>query len=300
MDTEEYDKAQEEINKALAVNPKSAEAFSLLASISFVRNNTDDFNKYVKQVLETNPHYSKLYDSLAENCEHLRLYKESVAFAREALKINPSDWNAMSMLGINLMRIGEEEDGKQVLDQAFKGDPFNQTELQHARPAGQVHEVCRVRHAAFQGETARNRSRGHAAVRRRNFSRRRTTRSARSTVSNRKVRSSSRCIRTTMTSPCELWDCPGSEAHSGVCFGKLFVMDSPAARKPDAIQLGQYAVARIYSRHHASNDGSQNSALVLRRPFGLRGAQSDFLAGAIDLKLDYLEAIKAKKLLPDR
>ena len=128
IDSEEYDKAQEEINKALAVNPKSTEAFSLLASISFVRNNTDDFNKYVKQVLETNPHYSKLYDTLAENCEHSRLYKEAVEFAREALQINPSDWNAMSMLGVNLMRIGEEEEGKAGSGQGIQRRSVQQTE----------------------------------------------------------------------------------------------------------------------------------------------------------------------------
>jgi tetratricopeptide (TPR) repeat protein len=119
IDSEQYDKAQEEINKVLAVNPKSTEALSLLASISFFRNNKDDFDKYVKQVLETNPYYSKLYDTLAENSVSVRLYKEATGFAREALRINPKDWDAMSILGVNLMRIGEEDEGKAALDKAF-------------------------------------------------------------------------------------------------------------------------------------------------------------------------------------
>src|SRR5436190_17277875 len=96
IDAEQYDKAQEEIGKALAVNPKSVEALSLLASINFLRANTEDFNKYVKQVLEINPQYSKVYDTLATDCEHSRLYKEAVGFAREALRLNPRDWTAMS------------------------------------------------------------------------------------------------------------------------------------------------------------------------------------------------------------
>jgi tetratricopeptide (TPR) repeat protein len=111
IDSEDYNQGQEEIQKALAVNPKSAEALSLLASISFVRNKKDDFDKYVKQVLDTNPRYNNLYDTLAERCERLRLYKESLAFAREALRLNPRDSKAMSTVGVNLLRIGEEEEG---------------------------------------------------------------------------------------------------------------------------------------------------------------------------------------------
>src|SRR5207253_4878484 len=125
IDAERDDQAQQEIEKALAVNPKSAEALSLLASINFVRNKKDDFDKYVKQVLETNPKYSKLYDTLSESSERLRLYKESAAFAREAVRLNPKDWTGMSMLGVNLLRIGEEQEGRAALDKAYEGDQFN-------------------------------------------------------------------------------------------------------------------------------------------------------------------------------
>ena len=46
-------------------------------------------------------------------------------FAREGLRLNPSDFTAMSMLGVNLLRLGEEEEGKATLEKAFSGDPFN-------------------------------------------------------------------------------------------------------------------------------------------------------------------------------
>src|SRR5262249_34585956 len=65
------------------------------------------------------------YYTLAEACVSNRLYKEAVGFAQEALKINPNDWKSMSLLGVNLMRIGQEADGKAMLDKAFAGDPFN-------------------------------------------------------------------------------------------------------------------------------------------------------------------------------
>src|SRR5205814_2345835 len=47
IDSQQYDKAQAEIAKALAVNPKSVEAISLQASINFFKGNKDEFNKQI-------------------------------------------------------------------------------------------------------------------------------------------------------------------------------------------------------------------------------------------------------------
>src|SRR5207249_9908778 len=74
---------------------------------------------------QINPYYSNLYDTIADNCVSLRLYKEAVDFARQALRLNPRDWNAMSVLGVNLLRVGEEEEGTATLEQASEGDAFN-------------------------------------------------------------------------------------------------------------------------------------------------------------------------------
>src|SRR5204863_2843733 len=123
---EVFDKAQEEIAKVLAVNPQSTEAISLLASIDFLRETKDvdtfiKSNQNVQKVLKINPSYSKLFDTLAENCVSLRLYKQATEFARKALLVNPKDWKAMSTLGVNLMRIGEEDEGKGAVEKAEAG-----------------------------------------------------------------------------------------------------------------------------------------------------------------------------------
>ena len=125
IESEQYEKAESAIAEAQKVNPQSAEAFSLLATINFLRGNKDEYNKNLQKVLETNPDYSDVYYTLAEACVQNRLYKEAVDFAREALKISPNDWKSMSLLGVNLMRIGKEADGKAMLRKAFDGDPFN-------------------------------------------------------------------------------------------------------------------------------------------------------------------------------
>src|SRR5262249_29821749 len=100
IDSEQYDRAKEEIAKALAVNPQSTEAISLLASIDFLREpkDIDTFiktNENVQKALKINPNYSRLFDTLADNCVSLRLYEQAVAFSRKALLVNARDWTAM-------------------------------------------------------------------------------------------------------------------------------------------------------------------------------------------------------------
>jgi cellulose synthase operon protein C len=125
IESEQYAKAMDSINKALEVNPQMAEAFSMAATVYYLQGKTDEFNKYKDKVLAANPQYSKLYYTLADSAVSVRLYREAVAFAREALKINPRDWDSMTLLGINLQRIGEEKEGTDVLEAAFAGDDFN-------------------------------------------------------------------------------------------------------------------------------------------------------------------------------
>lgn len=125
IESEQYDKAMESIKKALAVNPQDVEAFSLAASAYYLQGNTAEFNNYKQKVLAANPQYSKLYYTLAETAVSVRLYKEAVEFAREAVRVNPRDWDAMTLLGINLHRIGQEQEGTDVLEAAFKGDDLN-------------------------------------------------------------------------------------------------------------------------------------------------------------------------------
>jgi len=45
--------------------------------------------------------------------------------ARLALKTDPQYGNAATILGMNLLRLGREEEGRRQLEQAFENDPFN-------------------------------------------------------------------------------------------------------------------------------------------------------------------------------
>jgi tetratricopeptide (TPR) repeat protein len=296
IDSEQYDKALEGIQEALKVNPKSTEALSLLASISFLRNKKDDFDKYVKQVLDTNPKYSKLYDTLAEYCEHVRLYKESLAFAREALRLNPRDWKAMSTVGVNQLRIGDEDEGKAALEKAYEGDQFNvitvntlklldsfdhfvRFETPHFRVKLHEKEVAVLRpyvsellERAYDTLTAKYDFKPEGPI----------TFEMYPDHSDFEVRT---------------LGLPGIGGILGVSFGKVFTMDSPQARKPDTFNWGStlwheftHIITLQMTDHRIPRWFSEGISVYEER--------KGFLGWGDKLKLDYLAAIKGKKLLP--
>ena len=122
---EEYAEADEETEKALEVNPRLAPALALRAATSFLRGDSEQFESHVAEVLETNPSYGEMYTILADQSVMVRLYGQAVEFAREAVRLDPTDWDAYSLLGINLMRIGEIDSGREALETAYANDRYN-------------------------------------------------------------------------------------------------------------------------------------------------------------------------------
>ncbi len=294
--SEEYDKAQEEIAKALAVNPKSLEALTRLASINFVRNKTDEFNKYVKQVLDINPKYSKLYDTLADDCEKLRLYKESAAFAREALRLNPRDSTAMSELGVNLLRIGEEEEGRAALDKAYEADQFNVQTVNTLKLLDSFEHFTRFDTPHFKVKLHEK----EAAVLRPYVTD--LLEKAYETLTAKYEFKPEGPITFEMYPDHADFEVrtlglPGIGGILGVCFGKLFAMDSPTARKPDFFNWGStlwheftHVITLQITDHKIPRWFSEGLSVYEER--------KGFPGWGDDLKLEYLAAIKAKKLLP--
>lgn len=113
------------LDSALKINPNSLEAHSLRAAMFWLQNKTAEYDAEVKTTLAINPRYGSLYETLAHFATQTRRYRESVAFLREAVKLSPNLYSAHLALGMGLLRLGEFEEGREAVELAFKGDPFN-------------------------------------------------------------------------------------------------------------------------------------------------------------------------------
>ena len=125
MQEEDYGSAEQEIRRALAIDPGNLESLSLLAACQQSLGDLAGFAGTEKKVLGLNPSCGVFYHTLAENLVMRRKYRETVEQERRAVQLDPGLWAAHAGLGMNLLRVGEMEQGREVIERAFRGDPFN-------------------------------------------------------------------------------------------------------------------------------------------------------------------------------
>jgi tetratricopeptide (TPR) repeat protein len=117
--------AELQLSRALAINPNDLEALSVRAAARFLADDTRGFADQERAVLALNPRYSRFYSIVAEYAEWEHRYPEIVSMARRALSIDPEDALARATLGLNLLRMGDEQAGLVELHRAWERDHFN-------------------------------------------------------------------------------------------------------------------------------------------------------------------------------
>ena len=103
-------KAAAEARKALAIDPHSVEGRAILASIDWLSDKKDS---------QWDPHDARGYETAAHFFIINRRYEEGIQYYRKALELDPRLDSARSQLGINLMRLGNEEEAYRQLETCF-------------------------------------------------------------------------------------------------------------------------------------------------------------------------------------
>ena len=74
---------------------------------------------WIQKFLQVNPTYGKGYALIASHLVLNYRYEEGVAYYRKAIDRDPRLWSARSQLGINLMRLGQEDEPRQQLEMCY-------------------------------------------------------------------------------------------------------------------------------------------------------------------------------------
>ncbi|MFN2405708.1 MAG: tetratricopeptide repeat protein [Pyrinomonadaceae bacterium] len=123
LEAGQYDAASAELDKALKINARSPEIHSLRAALLYLQDK--DFQPEVTATLDVAPRYGQLYTTLAHYATITRRTEQATQFSRRAIELAPRLWDAHLSLGMSLLRFGQMETGREAVEKAFKGDPFN-------------------------------------------------------------------------------------------------------------------------------------------------------------------------------
>ena len=125
LEEDDYKTATQEVDAALQVNPHLLEAWSLRAVTEYLQGNRAAEQETISRILRQNPAYGKVFADLADFSVIKRQYGAAVEFYRRALTTDPDLADARANLGINLFRLGQEEEARKTLEEAYRRDPYN-------------------------------------------------------------------------------------------------------------------------------------------------------------------------------
>jgi cellulose synthase operon protein C len=104
-------KAAAEAHKALDMSANAIQAKAILATIDWLND---------KPATPWDPHDGAAYETAARIFVLNRRYEEGIRLFRKAVALQPDLWSAHSQLGINLMRLGLEDEARVELELCYE------------------------------------------------------------------------------------------------------------------------------------------------------------------------------------
>ncbi len=112
--------------EALAVDPHHIGGLAVLAGLAIAEDDPKAYAKHRDAALVLDPRGRDFFIDLGDILGFLHLYPETDAVLREAAALAPDDPYVQSALGLNLLRLGHEPEGREALARAWKRDRFNE------------------------------------------------------------------------------------------------------------------------------------------------------------------------------
>lgn len=111
--------------RALNLNPEALGVLSALAAHAAMEERMADYQAHAAQVDAFSPGNPVFLADVADHFGNNYRFSEAVEYARAAVAADPRYWRGYTLLGSNLIRLGEEAEGRTNLEIGFENDPFN-------------------------------------------------------------------------------------------------------------------------------------------------------------------------------
>jgi tetratricopeptide (TPR) repeat protein len=106
-----------EADKAIALSNEALQAMAVHAAAEVLADRPPD--AWFAKIRAVNPSYGEGYALVGYHLVLNRRYEDGVTYYRKAIEADPKLWSARSQLGINLMRLGQQEEPLQQLEMSY-------------------------------------------------------------------------------------------------------------------------------------------------------------------------------------
>jgi tetratricopeptide (TPR) repeat protein len=117
LENDDRDTAIAEADKAIALDKDALNAMAIHGAVELLSDRSPD--AWFAKITTINPGYGEAYSRVAHQLEMHYRYEDAVTYYRKAIKADPRLWSAHSALGIDLMRLGKEDEPVQELELSY-------------------------------------------------------------------------------------------------------------------------------------------------------------------------------------
>ena len=130
---EDSDTAQAiaQADEAVKLAPDALDAMAVHAAVEVLADRSPD--AWFAKIAQVNPTYGQAYAIVAHNLVFHNRYEDAVADYRKAVELDPQLWSARSELGINLMRLGQEDEPRRQLEMCYDNGYRNEATVNTLR-----------------------------------------------------------------------------------------------------------------------------------------------------------------------
>jgi cellulose synthase operon protein C len=117
LENADTEHAVAEADEALRLSPDALNAMAIHAAVELLADRSPDV--WLDKIKKVNPGYAEGYVHVAHYLELNYRFEDAVAYDRKAIDADPKYWPARSQLGVELMRLGQEDEPLQQLEMCY-------------------------------------------------------------------------------------------------------------------------------------------------------------------------------------
>jgi tetratricopeptide (TPR) repeat protein len=118
-------------DEALKLSPEALDAMAIHAAVEVLADRSPD--TWLERIRQVNPTYGQGSALIAHYLVLNYRWEDAVSYYRQAVALDPELWSAHSDLGVNLMRLGQEQEARQQLEMCYDHDYRNEATVNSLR-----------------------------------------------------------------------------------------------------------------------------------------------------------------------
>jgi tetratricopeptide (TPR) repeat protein len=117
LENDERETAAVEADKAISLSSDAMDAMAIHAALELLADRAP--GAWFDKIRRINPGFGEAYAHVARQLEFHYRYEDAVTYYRKAIETDPRLWSAHSALGIDLMRLGQQDEPRRELELSY-------------------------------------------------------------------------------------------------------------------------------------------------------------------------------------